>query len=184
MNPRELKTWQSIVLGFVLGATLVAALFFLSLPTKMTPLVILPTITPKPVFIHVSGAVMTPGTYFLAPNSRIQDAIISAGGPIENSDLGKVNLAAPVVDGQKINIPFIGEEQPKNSIVIDEGIVHLNSATAKDLDSLPGVGTEKAAAILAERDKRGRFQSMEDLLSIPGISKNLYEQILPFLMLD
>jgi competence protein ComEA len=189
MKPPELKTWQAILLGFIGGAVALAAAISISLPDRMVPLTMLPTNTPAPVIVHVSGAVNKPGLYTLSPENRVQDAVIAAGGTTELADLDKVNLAAPVVDGQKIDIPLIGvpSNQQNSSGIVGASetlVIHLNTATIKDLDLLPGIGTEKAAAIIAEREKRGRFQSIDELLTIPGISKNIFEQIQPFIMLD
>ena len=189
MKPPELKTWQAILLGFVGGAVTLAAAIFISLPDKMVPLTILPTLTPAPVIVHVSGEVKQPGLLTLSPENRIQDAIMAAGGTTEFADLDKINLAAPLVDGQKISVPKIGEpvaqQNAKDSTGTSEPmVIHLNTATAKDLELLPGIGEEKASAIVLEREKRGRFQSIDELLSISGISKNVFEQIQPFIMLD
>jgi competence protein ComEA len=189
MKPPELKTWQAILLGFIGGAITLTAVFYISLPDKMIPLTILPTSTPAPVVIYVTGAVVKPGVLQISPDSRIQDAILAAGGSLESSDLDQINLAAPVVDGQKIFIPIKGEpvasQKSTNSTKVTETLsIHLNTATAKDLELLPGIGEEKAAAIVAERAKRGRFQSIDDLLTVSGISKNILLQIKPFTILD
>jgi competence protein ComEA len=189
MKPPELKTWQAILLGFISGAITLAAVFYFSLPEKMVPLTILPTPSLEPLIIHVTGAVSKPGVYQLSPESRISDGITAAGGASELADLNQINLAAPLVDGQKVYVPgkgeIIAQQNPLNSPVVKTPLViHLNFATAKDLEQLPGIGEEKAAAIIAERDKRVRFQSIEDLLAVSGITKNLYQLIQPFILLD
>jgi competence protein ComEA len=189
MKPPELKTWQAILLGFISGAVMLAAVIYISLPDRMVPLKILPTATPAPVIVHVSGAVNKPGLYTLAPDKRLQDAINAAGGSTESADLDKVNLAAPLADGMKISIPVFGEKATQQNVngsvnPTEPVVIHLNTATTKDLELLPGIGVEKAAAIVTERENRGRFQSIDDLLSVAGISKNLYEQVKPFIMLD
>jgi competence protein ComEA len=189
MKPPELKTWQAILLGFITGAITLAAVFYISLPEKMVPLKILPTASPAPLMIHVAGAVVNPGAMYLPPFSRVQDGITAAGGALELADLDQINLAAPVVDGQKIFVPIKGasntqQKSPISSVAPEKLIIHLNSATAKDLELLPGIGEEKAAAIVSEREKRGRFQSIDDLLTVSGISKSIFQEIQPFIMLD
>ncbi|MEI8132301.1 MAG: helix-hairpin-helix domain-containing protein [Leptolinea sp.] len=189
MKPPDLKIWQAILLGFIGGAVTLAALFYISLPDKMVPLIILPTATSSPIIVYVTGAVVNPGVLHLAPQSRVQDSITEAGGPLETAALDQINLAAPIVDGQKIYVPIKGElivqqQSEKTTTPTETTIIHLNTATAKDLDLLPGIGEERAAAIIIEREKRGRFQSIEDLLTVSGISKNLFLQIQPFIMLD
>jgi competence protein ComEA len=189
MKPPEIKTWQAILLGFVSGAITLAAVFYISLPENMVPLSILPTPSLEPLIIHVTGAVSKPGVYHLSPESRISDGITAAGGSSDLADLNQINLAAPLVDGQKIYVPgkgeLIAQQNPMNSSVATTALViHLNSATAKDLEQLPGIGEEKAVAIIVEREKRVRFQSIEDLLTVAGITKNIFQQIQPFILLD
>jgi competence protein ComEA len=49
--------------------------------------------------------------------------------------------------------------------------VHLNSATADELDTLPGIGPSLAAAIIRTREERGGFSSVRDLEQVPGIGE-------------
>jgi len=189
MKPPELKIWQAILMGYIAGTVTLAAVFYISLPDKMIPLTILPTVTPAPIAVYLTGAVVKPGVLYVSPESRVQDGINVAGGPLESADLEQINLAAPIVDGQKIYVPVKGEiisQQNSASVATtsEKLIIHLNTASAKDLDLLPGIGEEKASTIIVEREKRGRFQSIEDLMTVSGISKNLFLQIQPFLMLD
>ncbi|HEX7557491.1 MAG TPA: hypothetical protein VF338_12755, partial [Leptolinea sp.] len=77
MKPSELKTWQSITLGILVGAVAIAAIILISLPDRMTPLVILPTSSPPLMQIYITGAVKSPGVVFLSPDKRIQDALLA-----------------------------------------------------------------------------------------------------------
>jgi competence protein ComEA len=86
-------------------------------------------------------------------------------------------LAAPVTDGERIYLPAVGEVV--DPVAMSSGadassssstaLVNVNTATAEQLDTLPGVGPSTAAAIIARRDEIGRFVSEDDLLSVPGI---------------
>jgi competence protein ComEA len=188
MKPLELKTWQSILLGFLLGAVSLAAVIYISLPDRMVPFTLISTATSAPVFVHVSGAVQVPGLYPVPSDSRIQDAINQAGGLTETADTNQINLASRVVDGQKIFVPKKDESIPQQNSELNINdsklMVHLNSASLKELELLPGIGEEKASAILSEREKLTRFQSIEDLLQVPGISEKILKQIQPFIQLD
>lgn len=130
------------------------------------------------VVVHVAGAVLAPGVYRLAPGARVIDAVQAAGGLTAESNADAVNLAAPLVDGERVYVPRVGEVVP---VVVAGGPVpaggtspppspvNLNTATADDLDALPGVGPATAATILAYRDQHGPFASVEDLADVRGI---------------
>jgi competence protein ComEA len=142
-----------------------------------TPSVAVPTTSaPVAVVVYVTGAVITPGVYKLAAPARVTDAVAAAGGVEEQADLTVVNLAATLRDGQRIYVPKVGEPIP--AVVADEpaaetttpaGPVNVNSATADQLDVLPGVGPTTAAAIIAHREQHGPFQTVDQLGDVRGI---------------
>lgn len=128
------------------------------------------------IVVYVAGEVAAPGVYTLPPSARVNDALVAAGGARPNADLGVVNLAAPVHDGERVYVPAIGATIPPTmqAVTADEaatvpGPVNINTATAEQLDVLPGVGPATAAAIIAHRQQRGPFQSVEELADVRGI---------------
>ena len=139
--------------------------------------IVLSTATlPTSVVVYVAGAVATPGVYRLAAAARVTDAVAAAGGPGTDADLDVVNLAAIVTDGERIYVPRVGETVPVvigGPVAVDEtipaGPVNVNSATADQLDVLPGVGPTTAASIVAYREQHGRFQTVEQLADVRGI---------------
>jgi competence protein ComEA len=130
---------------------------------------------PSRVVVHVAGAVRRPGVYRLPGWARLNLAIRRAGGAGSGADLGAVNLAAKLADGQQIIVPrrgtaaamgVGGAEDPGSA----EGApVSLNTATAEQLDELDGVGPVTAEKILDWRKQHGGFSSTEDLKQISGI---------------
>jgi len=140
-----------------------------------------PTVSPTtlaPTVIAVGGAVRTPGVYRLATGSRVVDALEAAGGPTDDIDLDRINLAAPVVDGERVWISRRNEPEPVDvpGPHVSSGDVQglgtpldLNTATLQQLDALPGVGPATAKAIIDRRSQVGRFRSVDDLLSVKGI---------------
>ena len=134
---------------------------------------------PAEVVAHAAGAVASPGVYRLAAGARVADLVDAAGGPLPGADLDQVNLAAPVADGTRVYVPVEGEVVPASSGTSDVpvGPLDLNSATAEQLDALPGVGPSTSAAILAERERKGRFSSVDDLLDVRGIGPAKLEQL-------
>jgi len=129
------------------------------------------------VTVHVAGAVLLPGVYELSPGSRVDDAVEGAGGATDDAELGRINLAAPLVDGDQIYVPAIGEDVPPAALgsasapseSTPSGPVDVNRASAGELESLPGVGPATAGAIVDERDRNGPFSSFDDLERVPGI---------------
>ena len=131
-----------------------------------------PTSSPSgDVVVHVSGWVNQPGLVTVPDGSRIGDVLAEAGGVRPGATLDSVNLAQPVADGQQVVVP--GPDAPASGIesAVGDGLVHLNTATAADLEALPGVGPVLAERIIAHREARGGFAQVEDLLEVPGIGE-------------
>ncbi len=146
--------------------------------------------TPGPIveiMVHAAGAVTRPGVYRLAMGARVTDVLASAGGLATDADGDRINLAAPVQDGERVYVPRKGEDAvpaavgdpggPSAGVPLPAGggvgappgPVDLNTATAEQLDTLPGVGPSTAQAILEYRQQHGRFQSVDELLDVRGI---------------
>lgn len=118
------------------------------------------------VVVHVSGAVRHPGLVSLPIPARIADAVEAAGGATDEADIGALNLAGPLRDGEQIVVPAYGESRNP-----DDGGVDLNRATAAQLAELNGIGPVLADRIVAHREEHGPFETMEDLLDVPGIGE-------------
>lgn len=130
------------------------------------------------VFVHVSGAVATPGLYVLGEGARVVDAIAAAGGFAPGADEAAVNLARPLSDGEQLHVPAAGEvSQPQDAAAPGDGRVNLNTADAAQLDTLPRIGPAMAARIIEWREANGRFTSVEDLLAVPGIGDKMLETL-------
>ena len=147
------------------------------------------TSEPNAIVVHVDGAVASPGVYELAIASpRVRDAVDTAGGLAQGADTSSMNLALPLGDGQKVHVPFEGEAagaeadssggDAVGSVPSSmPSLVNINSATAEELDSLPGVGPSTAAAIVEDRDANGPFSSVEDLMRVSGIGEKKFAKL-------
>jgi competence protein ComEA len=124
------------------------------------------------VTVHVAGAVLRPGLVSVATPARIADAIAAAGGAAALADLGAMNLAAVVADGDRIHVPEKGDSPVPPGEETASGEVDLNRATVVELQALPGIGPVIAARIVAHRTDNGPFAAIEDLLDVPGIGES------------
>jgi len=138
---------------------------------------------PGEVVVHVVGAVAEPGVQHLPAGSRVADAVAAAGGASPDADLARINLAAVATDGQQIYVLRVGEDPPPppqpgaGGQVAADAPVDLNTATAAQLEELPGVGPATAEAIIAHRERHGPFASVDDLLDVRGIGEAKLAQI-------
>jgi competence protein ComEA len=124
------------------------------------------------LLIDVEGAVRRPGLVRLPSGSRVADAVTRAGGETRLADRSGVNLAAPVSDGQQVVVPrreAAGGGGAAAGEAPASGPVSLSSATAEQLDALPGVGPVTAQKIVDYRTQHGAFHSVEELDAISGI---------------
>lgn len=145
--------------------------------------------TRKMLVVHVVGAVRRAGLYRLPDGSRIADAVRRAGGSTKHADLAAINLAAPLVDGVQVLVPRRvptgvappGEASGGGSGSTTPGVggpkPSLSSATAEELDQLPGVGPVTAQKIIDYRTAHGPFRSVDDLDAVPGIGPTRIEQL-------
>jgi competence protein ComEA len=122
--------------------------------------------------VDVVGAVRRPGLVRLREGSRVADAIAQAGGLRRGAERTGVNFAAPVADGQQVLVPERGAGLAAGGTggaSGSAGPVSLSSATAEQLDALPGVGPVTAQKIVAYRQQHGAFRSVDELDAISGI---------------
>lgn len=164
-------------------------------------------VTPPPaqpadqsVVVSVVGLVTQPGLVTLAPGARIADAVSAAGGPLNGADTVGLNLARRVADGEQIVVGMatpaghpavlgssVGGGSPRDSSAgggtgaspKSSGPVDLNTATAEQLDTLPGVGPVTAAAIVAWRQANGTFATVDQLGEVDGIGPARLEKLRP-----
>ena len=135
--------------------------------------------------VHVAGAVASPGVYTMNQDSRIIDAIAAAGGETDGADLTGINLARRARDEERYYIPAHGEIPP---LTLDsagssgdqtnvEGLIDLNTASIDQLQTLLGIGPVLAGAIVEYRQGSGPFQTVDDIVNVPGIGPATLERI-------
>lgn len=135
-------------------------------------------ITETSVYVHVAGHVVNPNVYVVPADYRIYQVIEMAGGFLEDADVSMLNLADKVSDGMKIMVYAVGEV-PSSSYVQSEagGLININTATKEQLMTLSGIGESKAMTIIEYRKQNGGFNTIEDIMKIPGIKEETFSKI-------
>ncbi|OHV29510.1 hypothetical protein BCD49_36180 [Pseudofrankia sp. EUN1h] len=151
------------------------------------------------VVVDVAGLVREPGVVRLPAGARVVDAIERAGGVLPGTDTTGLALARQLVDGEQILVD--GKPGPAPAGPAAEagtgdagggsgggagtaaGPVHLNTATAEQLDTLPGIGPVLAERIVRYRDENGPFASPEQLAEVPGVGDRRLAELLPLIAL-
>jgi competence protein ComEA len=110
------------------------------------------------------------------------DLLALAGGATSEADLSRVNMAQRLRDGAHVHIPRMGEVQPpsaspQGAASVQPGKVNINTATVKELQSLPAIGEVRAQAIVDYRERNGPFLRPEDLLKVRGIGPGILQTI-------
>jgi competence protein ComEA len=140
----------------------------------------------KTILIHVAGKVKRPDVYPLLAGSRVSDAIKAAGGANKGVDLGDINLARVLVDGEQVYVGYVAKansSSSKSSKSRFTGVVNINRGTKAEFDSLTGIGPVIASRIINYRNTNGPFLALDDLLKVSGIGSKTLERIRPRLSL-
>jgi len=175
-----MKNWASFLIGLFVGLLSAALILIGNGRLEGNPILLTPPRDPPGVRVSVRGAVVSPGVYTLASGSIVQDALQAAGGVIPQADTSRLNLAAPLSDGQEVRVPLLtptsapGTPSPAPAV---GGLINLNTATQAELESLPGIGPVIARRIVEYREANGPYQSIDDLLNVEGVGASLLNKI-------
>lgn len=148
---------------------------------------IIPTPTTEPeepetILVHICGAVMRPGVYELASDSRVIDGINLAGGFNEEASTDALNLASRLTDGSRVYVPTVDEVVTDTTEIEapayeEDERININTADITTLTGLKGVGETRAKSIIAYREENGGFKSIEDIMNVSGIGPASFEKI-------
>lgn len=142
------------------------------------------TVSADILFVDIGGAVVSPGVYQVAEDTRLYQVIEMAGGLTEDADTDSVNRASFVEDGQKIIIPVKGaasgsvpeDGSASSSGITPDGLVNINTASLEELKTLSGIGDVTAQKIIDYRSSNA-FRNKEDIMSVNGIGNGIFQKI-------
>ena len=167
-----LRPSRTAVLQLALGGAVVLAFAILVLRAGEDPGIEVQRRDPAPgvdeIRVEVSGSVAQPGVVTVRPGDRVADAIALAGGLEPDADTAAVNLAMRLRDEDRVVVPRIGEGPP---------LLDINTASAEDLDALPGIGPVYSARIVEARELGGPFATTGALLERDVIPEHVYDGI-------
>ena len=148
---------------------------------------------PEEIAVYITGAVVNPGVYTATTEHRLDAVLKLAGGPTEDADLNRINLAAYVTDASHYRIPSVKDpQQPAAAASASSGTaqgetaavgapcampIDINAASADCLETLPGIGSVRAEAIVAHRERAGPFATTADITAVSGIGDGIYQRI-------
>ena len=181
-----MKNALYVLLGVMAGFLLAGALIFVSRAPAGEPIMLRPAPTSMPIKVHVIGAVPRPGLYDLPEDARVQDAIDAAGGLLAAANTDTLNLAALVIDGEQLNIPYKKGAEPTESVDLPSsetatpnpdstGLININTASLDELDKLPGIGLTTAQKVIDYRTVNGPFAKIEDIMNVSGIGPSTFD---------
>ncbi len=184
-----LKAFYPTFIGVLIGLVLGGLLWIVVRSPRGNAVALQPPPTAAPLIVDVAGAVPRPGVYEFAAGARVKDAVQAAGGMLAEADKSSINLAAPLQDGQRLEIPYISGMEPtpppasfkfggSNGSGNPSGqLIDINTATAQELEALPGIGPTLAQAIVDYRNEFGPFFAIEDIMFVDGIGPDTFEAI-------
>ena len=177
--------WRTVIITLTV-MLVVGLVLFLSEP-QPTKEVIYVTHgqTPRVLRYGIFGAVKTPGYYDSDRYLRVEELAELAGGMTDEADPATANLAHWVDDGETVIIPTYSPVLPTiTPLPSGAELVNLNTADLEELMTLPGIGEKKAADIIAYREENGGFTSVDELISISGISERIVSNMYDLLIVQ
>ncbi|MCX5916071.1 MAG: helix-hairpin-helix domain-containing protein [Deltaproteobacteria bacterium] len=142
------------------------------------------------IVLEMDGEVGPRGVLQAESGMTVREALKKTGGVHDQLSFPEEILSQKIEKSSRISI--VPEGEGKGRVVIEPMAparlkvlsvpIPLNTATAEELDTLPGIGPKTAQAIVEFREQKGKFASPEDLLQVPGIGPRKLAALLPHII--
>jgi len=165
---------EQLALLLGIAALVAGGIVLLAVRRPVPPVRMLEPPAISEIVVQVDGEVVRPGLYRLPPGARVADAIRFAGGITAGADPDAINAARPLRDGERVRVAARGREPQTDG---SPRAVNVNTASAPELESLPGIGPVLARRIADYRRSHGPFRRLEDLLQVQGIGPALLRRL-------
>ena len=123
--------------------------------------------------VDVAGKVRHPGLVRLAVGARVDDALRAAGGVLPGVRTDALNLARKLADGEQVLVGVATAAAGPGA----PGLLNLNTASASDIEQLPGIGPVLAQRIVDWRTEHSRFASVDQLREVSGIGESKFASL-------
>lgn len=127
--------------------------------------------------VSLTGEVSNPGEYAVQKDSRVQDVIYAAGGVTALADTKRIDADARVIDGMTIDIPAMGDEKLPKALPV----ININTADARTLCLIPGIGEVISQRIIEYREENGNFTDVSQIMNVNGIGEKTFAKIKDFI---
>ena len=181
---QNFKSILNLISGILFGLFVAAVIWVVSRNPSGEAVTLRPVPTNKPIVVQIKGAVPRPGVYALPEGARVQDVVSAAGGFLAEADKETINLARILEDGEMLEIPYVEGFSPVIPTPVpnviqpgsDSDLININTASAFELETLPGIGPTLSRKIIEYREANGPFISTEDIINVSGIGPGNYER--------
>ncbi len=182
----SLPAFVTVAVISLIASALVTTMVLVVVDRYDRPSLVVVDATMPTIVVQVDGAIATPGAYRLPGGARLDELIVQAGGMTGDADIASVNLAARVGDGEVVRIPARSTAVPvqPTGTPVTATPINLNTASATELETLPGIGPVLSERIVSYREQNGPFTSLDQLADVEGISTGLIEQVRPMITLN
>jgi len=198
-----MKSWWTVALGIVLGLLSTGVILLASQPPRGNSITLLPPPTPIPIQVYISREVQNPGVYSLSRDSRVQNAVLAAGGFTNDFVNTSLILSAHLEEGIRVHIPgqiqaeitaptaastSKDQDTPSRSTSLPTEFpskrININTADQTTLETLSGIGPVTALKVTTFREENDPFMSIDEIQKVSGIDPAIFEDIKDFFTVD